>query len=268
MIVNFNIKETEAASFLLYNDHIEVFFMYNFVLLDDVKEHNGCLSQMLQTICREEAINAHVALETVDRSEVLKYAESARVATVYFLDIELGVGEKGIDICRKIQAMHHDSYFIYVSAYTHFAIECFHSHASDFLPKPFSKEELRQCILGVLRDIQRHYGHPSLSIRIGSRVFYVPVREVQYFSSFGKNVTAHTADARHTWRGSLSKVHETLDQARFLRIHRNHVVHLDHVRLYDQDAEQVHMTSGDILPVSRRLKTGLLQTQAERTQNL
>jgi two-component system LytT family response regulator len=67
-------------------------------------------------------------------------------------------------------------------------------------------------------------------------------------------VIAHTERARHALHLTLSRLEERLDPGRFARVHRAHVVNLDHVRAFRRDPRgnlEAELTDGRRVPVSR-----------------
>jgi two-component system, LytTR family, response regulator len=77
---------------------------------------------------------------------------------------------------------------------------------------------------------------------------------VSRFEAAGDYVTAHVESKRHVLHLSLNRLEERLDPKRFVRVHRAHVVNLDHVRAFKRDARgnlEAEMNDGTRVPVSR-----------------
>jgi two-component system, LytTR family, response regulator len=67
-------------------------------------------------------------------------------------------------------------------------------------------------------------------------------------------VFAWADGVRHVLSLPLSRLEERLDPTRFVRVHRAHIVNLDHVRSFRPDARgnlRAEMTDGSHVPVSR-----------------
>ena len=96
-----------------------------------------------------------------------------------------------MDVCRALRRENVRDRFIFVSAYPHYALDCLNVHAYDLLLKPVDLNALKQCLISVYRDIQAD-APQMLDIQIGSRLIRMPVRDVYYFESQGRNVIAHT----------------------------------------------------------------------------
>ena len=80
------------------------------------------------------------------------------------------------------------------------------------------------------------------------------VASVSRFDAEGDYVIAHAGGMRHVLSLPLSRLEERLDPARFVRVHRAHIVNLDHVRSFRPDARgnlRAELADGTHVPVSR-----------------
>jgi len=71
----------------------------------------------------------------------------------------------------------------------------------------------------------------------------------------GDYVNAHAGNARHLLHLPLSRLEARLDPLRFVRVHRAHIVNLDHVRAFRRGPGgnlEAELLDGARVPVSRR----------------
>lgn len=230
--------------------------MMEYILLDDIPEHADLLRALLTNACALEGVQARVALATDNAQAVLDYARQHDAPAVYFLDIEFERAYNGLDIARKVQALHPDTYLVYVTAYQHFSMECCKTHAFDFLLKPISMEDLRACVSAIARDVKRKAADETLTMPLGSRVLVLDQGDVLYFSAQGNFVTAHTTQGDFTWRESLKQLLSRVSAERFLHTHRNYAVNIKRVREVNFSEERLDV-EGHPLPMSRRYKDRL-----------
>jgi two-component system, LytTR family, response regulator len=81
-----------------------------------------------------------------------------------------------------------------------------------------------------------------------------------WLQSLGNYLRVHTANAEHTVRNTMTKVHPRLDPSLFVRIHRNAVVNLDHVVEFFLPATGnmfVKLDNGACLPLRRSSRAPL-----------
>lgn len=189
--------------------------------------------------------------------ETLEFARANTACSVYFLDIELGQLQDGIEICRQLHQLDSSAHIVYVSAYQHYALECLRSHAFDFLLKPFTETELYDCLLSALGDLQRQPAVSSLLIRLGSRTLTVDQMAITHFTIVRNQLTAHTAQGTYAWRGSFTELLRELRPGLFLQIHRSCLVNMERIREVDWAEDRLITDSDVALPIARRAKRPL-----------
>lgn len=178
---------------------------------------------------------------------------------VAFLDIEMPVWT-GLEVLKRVQ---HTPVVIFTTAYDHYAVTAFELAAVDYLLKPFGAERFREAVERAVRLVgeedeaaqqrasDRVREGEALKTRAGEtmeqekpleRLFLrerdtivpVPVEQVLRFEADGDYVIVHTAERQHLVRLRLRNLGERLGD-RFLRVHRSHLVNLDHVRQFERN---------------------------------
>lgn len=182
-----------------------------------------------------------------------------------FLDVQMP-GLLGTDVLRRIE---HQPFVIFTTAYSQHAVSAFELGAVDYLLKPFGPARL----LAAIERIRSAIGEPAgvsaierltgalqggpisrLFVRKGGTLVLLPVAEVWWFEASGDYVIAHAARARHVLNLPLSRLDERLDPQYFVRVHRGHIVNLDHVRAFKRAARgnlEAELADGRRVPVSR-----------------
>lgn len=230
----------------------------HFVLLDDIADHHFILTTHLKQLCAERGWEGHVALEATTNQEVLAYIESCREPTVYFLDIELEKKQTSLRLFEAIEANGCESYIVYVSAYPHYAMECLHTHAFDFLLKPWTLEQLTGCLEAIMRTHLRSRQVATFQVNTGSRILFVPLEEIVCFTRHKMNTVLHRADGSTLeWRESFGQLLRRLDKDRFVQCHRGCILQLSHVQAFDLGEDVITLTNGMTTLVSRRRTAAL-----------
>ena len=225
-----------------------------FVLIDDATEHNEILAKKLLAICKQNDWPGQIALKTTEPFDVIAYANDCRTPTVYFLDIELEENETTLSLFKSIQNLRHESYIVYVSAHAQYAMQCLHTHAFDFLLKPWTDEQLTEC-LGAIMHTHLWHGDNSakLQIDMGSRLIQVKQNDILFCKREKMNIFLQCVDgSSFVWRETLSHLLEQLDPASFFQCHRSCIVNITHVSDVNWAEDEMRMSNGNILPVSRR----------------
>jgi signal transduction histidine kinase len=94
------------------------------------------------------------AVETAETGEAALDAMAASVPDILLLDMKLP-GMSGLDVLREIRERRHETLTVMITAYATLetAIEATKRGAHDFLPKPFTPEDLRVAIRRVVRHL-------------------------------------------------------------------------------------------------------------------
>ncbi len=234
--------------------------MLNFVLLDDDPNHNDTLESALKIACNAERIEGRVLLKATKAEEVAEFAAGFSDRAIYFLDIVL-TNERlpgrdsaseinGLDVSRLVsESSNHPNYIVYISAYSEYGIAGLHTHAFDFLVKPFKIEELRACLRAVLRDMDKRSAYtPSLEI-CGDRL---QVDQVLYISSGGNYSFVHTLSGTRKYRVKISELSARILPEGFKRIHRKYIVNQRFVSTLWRKEGLCILTDSTELPVSKK----------------
>ncbi len=180
-----------------------------------------------------------------------------------FLDVQMPE-VSGLDVVEAIGAERMPA-TVFVTAYDQYAVRAFEMHAVDYLLKPFGRERFRQAAERARQHLANREA-PALHERAraaleerGSapleRIFVrhrdriVPVRvdDIAHLEAADDYVTVHAGGERYLVTLALGDLERRLNPARFVRVHRSHVVNLDHVaslRPYD-DARRLVITLRD-----------------------
>lgn len=229
------------------------------LVVDDEAPARERLRRMLA-----ETAGTTVVGEAADGAEALVHC-AALAPDVVLLDIRMP-GMDGIEVARHLATLASPPAVIFTTAYDEYAVEAFETQAVGYLLKPVRQEKLEKAVrhaarragpqlLAVAAGARLGRRRSQICVRLGDQLRLVPVADVLYFAADQKYVTI-----RH--RGGSDLVDEPLRALEeefapdFVRIHRNSLVALAHVRAVERDAEGRHVVRfkdcDDALPVSRR----------------
>jgi DNA-binding LytR/AlgR family response regulator len=104
-----------------------------------------------------------------------------------------------------------------------------------------------------------------MAVKAGDKIVLVSMSDVLWIQSHGNLVRLHLQNTSYEHRTTITNAYTRLDPERFLRVHRNAIVNLDHVTEFDLPRcgnAFVHLRNGKVLPISRSarvvLRRGLL----------
>jgi len=228
------------------------------LIVDDEPVARAGLRQMLAEIdwleCIGEADNGLAAVQAID----------ALKPDLVLLDIEMP-GLRGTDVLRRVQ---HQPLVVFTTAYAEHALSAFELGALDYVLKPFGEERLRtalervRALLGEPRPSAFDRFHEAMGrapmqrlfVRVGRSIVPLPVAHIGWFEAVGDYIAAHADGATHVLHLSLTQLEQRLDPAKFVRIHRTHIVNLDHVAAFRRELTGnlvAELKDGATLAVSR-----------------
>lgn len=228
------------------------------LIVDDEPIARAGLRRMLGGIdwvdCVGEAANGPAALEAI----------AAQKPELVFLDIQMP-GLSGIDVMRLLVP---PPYVVFTTAHAEHAVSAFELGAIDYLLKPFGSERLqaslervraalgepRGALLDRLGEALSRRPMSRLFVRTGRNIVPVAVSTIGWFEAVGDYVAAHAGATQHLLHLSLNRLEERLDPQLFARIHRTHIVNLDHVAAFRRQLTGhvvAELRDGTALAVSR-----------------
>jgi two-component system, LytTR family, response regulator len=175
--------------------------------------------------------------ESADGESAVRMIDALRPELV-FLDVEMP-GLSGLEVLERIQ---HRPAVIFTTAFDRYAVTAFEVSALDYLLKPFGEERFREAVERARRaldleappsTLERARGSlpagslSRLFVRHRGRIVPVAVRDIDRLEAQDDYVMIHTAEGRHLVHLPLNELERRLDAARFVRVHRRHLVNID-----------------------------------------
>ena len=237
------------------------------LVVDDEKPARGRLRNLLEPDARVDLVGccgggaeALAVMEGADRA--------GRPVHVLFLDVQMPELDGFGVIARLVEQRgpEHLPVVVFVTAHDEYALRAFEAHAIDYLLKPFSDERFQAALDRAIRHARAGFAHTLLSqmqalldnvgqasppddpqpqkplldrivVKGPHRVRLLPVEQISWIEADGMYVKLHTRDGNvHLHRGLLGSLDSSLDERRFVRIHRSAIVNIDLVDELRQDA--------------------------------
>jgi two-component system LytT family response regulator len=157
-----------------------------------------------------------------------------------FLDIQM-LGLLGTEVIARLE---HQPFVVFTTAFAQHAVAAFELGALDYLLKPFGADRLATTLERVRAALGEPNAAPAIDrlrealssgpmsrlfVRAGGAIIPIAVANISRFDAWGDYVVAHEEKSRHILHLSLNRLESRLDPARFVRLHRTHIVNMDHV---------------------------------------
>jgi two-component system LytT family response regulator len=183
-----------------------------------------------------------------------------------FLDIEMP-GMNGIEVLGRIS---YDPAVVFTTAYDRYAVTAFELEALDYLLKPFGANRLHAALDRVKRNLRddsdvsvaqraqaaftKQSGLTRIFVRDRGRIIPIAMDDIDRLQAEDDYVGVHVNGKRYLVYLGMAEFEARLDPARFVRIHRSHIVNLDKVAAFlPQDGARlaIEMKDGTKLMASR-----------------
>jgi two-component system LytT family response regulator len=153
-----------------------------------------------------------------------------------FLDVQMPEVD-GFAVLRAVMREHQPR-VVFVTAYDHYAVKAFDTHAVDYLLKPFKRKRFFEAVervkhdvaAGVTRTFEDLPSKPSrLVIRSRGRVVVLKISDVHWIEAAENYVIVHTPKREYLVRESITNMEERLPAQEFIRVHRSAIVNVDRI---------------------------------------
>lgn len=193
---------------------------------------------------------------------------------VVFLDIEMPQ-MNGFQVLEAVEDL--SFALIFVTAYDRFALKAFKYSAIDYLLKPIDTQELTRAVKRVEKQLPTQkeqvqhlkaqlgqLGKPlpgKIALPYQNGVTFVELKDVIYCESDSSYTTFHLTDGKHYLvTKPLREIQEMLEERGFLRIHRQYIINLDHIKkFFKGEGSYLVLTNGQSIPVSRQHRERLIE---------
>lgn len=230
------------------------------LIVDDEPLARMRITRLVQDIANTEVIGeAKSGKEALLRSSVLH-------PDIVLLDIRMPEMD-GLETALHLAQMQHPPAVIFTTAFSEHALAAFEAHAVDYLLKPIRRERLEDALLKAQKlnraqllelgkQEQASLSRSHISAYVGGNLQLVPSEQVYYFQAEQKYVAVHHSEGQLLIDDSLKSLEDEYRE-RFLRVHRNSLVAMDHVVGLEKDSNghyHIHFrNSDDKVEVSRRM---------------
>ncbi len=180
---------------------------------------------------------------------------------IVFLDIQMP-GMDGFETLRAFAGADMPA-VIFVTAFAEHAIRAFEANALDYLLKPIDDRRLKRAIERVREHLATRdaIGHRDqllklicditgeevtldtaldgrvespaprrLAIKEDGATVCVEIRDIDWIESAGDYLCVHARGKTHVLRGTMKRMTDVLDKARFARVHRSTIINIERVR--------------------------------------
>ena len=246
--------------------------MLRVVIIDDELSGRETLEILIQKHL-PEVVLAGIADSATSGKELIE----AENPDLVFLDIQMP-GGSGFDLLNAMDDYDFD--VIFVTAYNQHALKAFQFAALDYLLKPIKVKSLIQTVqrasekkqqdselkrlkhLVLQSNFQHQFSQENkIAFPTLEGFVFVPVGSIVRCKGSDSYSEVYFEDGKMLLVSrKLVKLEELLKEYRFFRVHKSHLINLNHLVKYSKGrGGEVEMTDGSFIEVSRRKKAEFLR---------
>ncbi len=215
------------------------------LIVEDEWPARNYLVELLQGSGMAEVAAAVATLE--DAREALRPGGIA--VDVAFVDVQLASrdgDDAGLELIRSLAGAPDAPLFVLATAFERHAVEAFDLGVVDYLLKPFSRERVEQCLVRVrARRAEAHGGPraPRIVARRKNGLVFLELGEVWGFEAAERLTFVHTPHGRFDVDLSLAAIEASFGRT-LLRVHRNWLVNVAHVKVLERESGESELLVG------------------------
>ncbi len=242
--------------------------MIKSVLIDDEPKNIKLLQNMLAVHCRGVEV---LATETDAKKGLLLIKELK--PSLVFLDIEMP-HLNGFDILKLLEPV--DFEVIFVTAFSHYAVEAFESSVTGYVTKPINAEKLMAAVntaqkrieeksinrnlFTLLEQNNKNLGPEKIPLSTSSGLVFVKLADILFCESNGNYTHFHLlGDKKIVVSRQLGEYEKLLPDSNFIRVHDKYIIQLSYIKEYVKGSGgEVILENGREIPVASRRKEDFL----------
>ena len=242
--------------------------MLKAIIIDDEPDCVKLLALQLKMYCPQVQV---VAECTSSEEGFVKINELQ--PDLLFLDIEMPV-MNGFQLLEKIGNINFS--LVFVTAYDQFAVKAFRFNALDYLLKPIDGKDLKVSVEKAMQQkpnsqqlqlMKQHlhdgekYHPDKIALPYQNGVIFTEIKNVLYCESDNNYTRFFIAGGQQCMVSkTLGDIQEILEERNFLRVHRQYLINLDHIKKYVRgEGNYLIMSNNENIPVARNKKEKLVE---------
>ena len=251
--------------------------MLRTIIIDDETLIRDTLVSLLKDYCPQAKIVGEANSVASGISTIRN-----KIPDLILLDIKMDDGT-GFDLLQAFDTINFK--IIFITAYEKHAIEAFKFSAVDYLLKPVNPEKLAEAVQRAEKLVQQTFNrqldalkanidpvntqNKKIIVKTSDNIYLLNTRDIIHCQSDDcYTVIESLNEEKIVVSKVLKEYDELLSNHGFFRVHRSHLVNLQHIKRFEkQEGGYVVMSNDQKIPVSSRARERLLELFEKITEN-
>ncbi|MEM9144329.1 MAG: LytTR family DNA-binding domain-containing protein [Bacteroidota bacterium] len=234
---------------------------YTLLILDDEAPARDLLASYCQKIDQVAVVGS-----VGHALEAKRIIENTKV-DILLSDIQMD-DLTGIDLLKLLKK---PPVTLFTTAYSEYALESYDLDVVDYLVKPISFQRFLRAVEKAIELIafkgkgtmQQDTRNTSdyVFVKTNRKMVKVDFKDILFVESYGEYVKIHTQNDMILALQTMAYVEDLLPETDFIRIHRSHIVNLNHIQ--EVEGNRISLESHTLV-VSKRMKEAFLKRIGEK----
>ncbi len=189
----------------------------------------------------------------VSSKEALSFLKNETIDLV-FLDINMP-DITGLDVS---QLLPENVKIVFTTAYSQYAADAFNLNALDYLVKPFDFARFLKACQKTKETLTKTFEEQKyLFVKDSYDLVRIEIDNLLYVKSDGNYLTFYEKGKQTMTRMTMTEAIKTLPEKTFMRVHKSHVINLNHVQKIER--HQVQLDTDIFVPVAGNYHSELME---------
>ena len=162
-----------------------------------------------------------------DSIKALEYIQT-HTADIVFLDINMPRLD-GLTFGRVINALPIKPVFVFISAYSEYALQAFEIAAFDYILKPYSENRITDTLRRLESCFTLKCCGEKITLWKNEKLHVLNSKDIYYCEAHEHEVYIFTQDDQYIVNSSISDFYNKLPKQSFFRCHRSYIVNIDKI---------------------------------------
>lgn len=177
---------------------------------------------------------------------------------VVFLDVDMPE-INGIELGKYINQKSPNTYIIFVTNYSQYAVEAFDCKAFHYLLKPIDEHKANRIINNLIQKYRERNKYHVIKIKTETK--RIPIKDIYYIEYCRRHVIYHLKYRVYETVGKFSDIYKELKEFGFYQIHQGYIVNME--KIIDFDKFSVILKDDKTVMMSTRKRSEVIMAYAK-----
>lgn len=227
--------------------------MIKIAICDDEKVYRDVILDYINSY-ESEANNLNI-VQFECGEDIIEQYKNGQTFDLIFLDVEMKQ-LSGVETGKVIREVDKNVMFVFITNHQQYVPDAFVLNAFQFLLKPLNQDLFNREFERALNTYNKMKFQYKIVYK--EQVNVLKTGDILYIETYDRHLRATTQNQKYKYLGNISAEEIKLQTYNFIRCHKCYLVNMKHITNISNN--DFIMSNGDIIPISKRLKHGVISS--------